>query len=69
MVCILNLILNDNSIMTLQVVASPMIVILMTLEVSFILLANIYVTGIPQGEHHVMIVIYLYYRPLMADRG
>ncbi len=38
-------IINDNSIMMLQVVASPTIVILMTLEVSFMLLANIYSTG------------------------
>ncbi len=34
-------IVNVDSIMMLQVVASPMIVILMTLEVSFMLLSNI----------------------------
>ncbi len=45
--------------MTLQVVASPMIVILMTLEVSFMLLANIYSRGVTHDDHHVTIVIYL----------
>jgi hypothetical protein len=42
-------IVNDNFIvvrMTLQVVSSPTIVILMTLEVSFMLLENIYGKGI-----------------------
>ena len=43
----------------LQVVASPMIVILMTLEVSFMLLANIYSRGVTHDDCHVMIVIYL----------
>jgi hypothetical protein len=52
-------IVNDNSIMTLQVVASPMIVILTTLEVSFMLLANIYSRGITHDNRHVTIVIYL----------
>jgi len=52
-------IVNDDSIMTLQVVASPTIVILMTLEVSFMLLANIYSRGITHDDRHVMIVIYL----------
>ncbi len=56
-------IINDNSIMTLQVVASPTIVILMTLEVSFMLLANIYSRGITHEDCHVTIVIYLQYRP------
>jgi hypothetical protein len=36
-------IVNDESIMKLQVVSSPTNVILMTLEVSFMLLANIYI--------------------------
>ncbi len=38
--------------MTLQVVASPMIVNLTTLEVSFTLLENIYSTGITRDNHH-----------------
>ncbi len=37
---------------TLQVVASPMIIILTTLEVSFVLLDNIYSTGITHDDHH-----------------
>ncbi len=57
-------IINDESIMMLQVVASPMIAILMTLEVSSMLLANIYRRGVTHGDRHVMIVIYLQYRPL-----
>ncbi len=52
-------IVHDDSIMTLQVVASPMIVILITLEVSFMLLANIYSRGVAHDNRHVMIVIYL----------
>jgi hypothetical protein len=52
-------IITDNSIMTLQVVASPMIVILPTLEVSFMLLANIYSRGVTHDIHHVAIIIYL----------
>jgi hypothetical protein len=36
----------------LQVVASPMIVILMTLEVSFMLQENIYSTGVPHDDCH-----------------
>ncbi len=52
-------IVNDDSIMTLQVVASPTIIILMTLEVSFMLLANIYSRGVTHDDSHVMIVIYL----------
>ncbi len=52
-------IVTDDSIMTLQVVASPMIVILPTLEVSFMLLANIYSRGVTHDIHHVMIIIYL----------
>ncbi len=43
----------------LQVVASPAIVIMMTLEVSFMLAANFYSTAITHDDHHVMIVIYL----------
>jgi hypothetical protein len=38
--------------MTLQVVLSPMIVIQMTLEVSFMLLENIYSTGITHDNCH-----------------
>jgi hypothetical protein len=53
------MIVNDNSIMMLQVVASPMIIILTTLEVSFMLLANIYIRGITRDDRHVTIVIYL----------
>jgi hypothetical protein len=45
--------------MMLQVVASPTIFILMTLEVSFMLIANIYSAGITHDDHHVTIVIYL----------
>jgi hypothetical protein len=52
-------ILNDDSIMMLQVVVSPTIVILTTLEVSFMLLPNIYSRGITHDDCHVMIVIYL----------
>jgi hypothetical protein len=52
-------IVNDDSIMSLQVVASPTIIILTTLEVSFMLLAHIYSRGITHDDHHVMIVIYL----------
>ncbi len=52
-------IINDNSIMALQVVASPMIIILMTLDMSFMLPANIYSRGITHDNHHVTIVIYL----------
>jgi hypothetical protein len=43
--------------MMLQVVASPMIIILMTLEVSFMLLANIYSTDVTHDDHHVTNVI------------
>jgi hypothetical protein len=52
-------IINDDLIMTLQVVASPMNIILTTLEVSFMLLANIYCRGITHDDSHVTIVIYL----------
>ncbi len=52
-------IVNDDSIMMLQVVASPMIIILMTLEVSLMLLANIISRGVTHDDCHVMIVIYL----------
>ncbi len=54
-------IVNDDSTvvrMTVQVVASPTIVILMTLEVSFMLLENIYITGITHDDRHMTIVIY-----------
>ncbi len=53
------MIVNDNSIMMLHIVASPMIVILTPLEVSFMLLANIYIRGITRDDRHVTIVIYL----------
>jgi len=52
-------IVNDNSIMMLQVVVSHMIVILTTLEVSFMLLANIYSSGVTHDDRHVMIITYL----------
>jgi hypothetical protein len=52
-------IINDDSIMTLQVVASPKSVILTTLEVSFMFLANIYSRGVTRDDRHVTIVIYL----------
>jgi hypothetical protein len=45
--------------MMLYVAASPTIVILMTLEVSFMLLANIYSTGVTHDDHHVTVIIYL----------
>jgi hypothetical protein len=45
--------------MLLQVVVSPTIVILTTLEVSFMLLANIYSTGITHEDRDVTIIIYL----------
>ncbi len=38
--------------MMLQVVASPMIIRMTTVEVSFMLLENIYSTGITNDEHH-----------------
>ncbi len=43
----------------LQAVASPTIIILKTLEVSFMLLSNIYSRGITHDDCHVTIVIYL----------
>ncbi len=45
--------------MTLQVVASPTIIILTTLEASFMPLANIYSKGVIHDNRHVTIVIYL----------
>jgi hypothetical protein len=45
--------------MMLHVVVSPMIIVLTTIEVSFMLLSNIYSRGITHGDRHVMIVIYL----------
>jgi hypothetical protein len=62
------MIVNKNTITTLQVVASPMIVILTTLEVSFMLLANIYSGGVTHDDCHVMIVIYLMYRHLVFHK-
>ncbi len=52
-------IVNDNSIMMLQAVVSPTIIILMTLKMSFMFLANIYSRGVTHDDRHVMIVIYL----------
>jgi hypothetical protein len=40
---------------TLQVVASPTIVILTTLEVSFMLLENIYSTGVSYDAHYLQL--------------
>ncbi len=60
------MIVNDDSVMTLQVVASPTIVILTTLEVSFMLLANIYSRGVTHDDCHVTNVINLKYRPLVC---
>jgi hypothetical protein len=45
--------------MMLKVVASPTIIILTALEVSFMLLANIYSRGITHDNRHLTIVIYL----------
>jgi hypothetical protein len=48
--------------MMLQLVASPLIVILMTLEVSFMafmVIENIYSSGVTHDDHHMTIVIYL----------
>ncbi len=52
-------IVNDDSIMMLQVVASPTINILTNLDGSFMLLANIYSRGVTHDDRHVTIVIYL----------
>ncbi len=57
-----NMIIADNSRvikMTLQAVTSPTIVILMTLEVTFMLLENIYSAGITHDDNHMTIVTYL----------
>ncbi len=43
----------------LQVVASPTVVILMTLGVSFMLLANTYSTGVTHEDRHVTVVKHL----------
>jgi len=43
--------------MTLQVVASPMIIILTIIEVSFTLLENIFSTGVTHDDHHMRIVV------------
>jgi hypothetical protein len=53
---------NDDSRVAklmLQVMVSLKIVILMTLEVSFKLLDNIYSTGITHDDNHMMTIIYL----------
>jgi hypothetical protein len=49
-------IVNDDSIMMLQVVASPTIIILTTLEVSFMLLSNIYSRGITHDNRNIFLV-------------
>ncbi len=43
----------------LQAVASPTIAVLMTLGVSFMLLANTYSTGVTHEDRHVTVVKYL----------
>jgi hypothetical protein len=48
----------ESSEVTLQVVASPMIVILTTPEVSFKLLENIYSTGITHEDRHLRLSIF-----------
>jgi hypothetical protein len=56
------MVVNDTSRvikMIHQVVASPMIVILTTLEVLFMLLENIYSTGITNDNRHMTIKIFL----------
>jgi hypothetical protein len=45
--------------MTLQVVVSPTIIILTTLELSFILLENIYSAVVTHDNRHMKILIYL----------
>ncbi len=52
-------IVNDDSVLTLQVVVSPTIIILTTLEVSFMLLAHNYIIGVTHDDCHVTIVINL----------
>jgi hypothetical protein len=42
----------ESSEVALQVVASPIIINLRALEVSFMLLENIYCTGITHDDHH-----------------
>ncbi len=43
---------DSKIIRMIQVVASPTIIILTTLEVSFMLLENIYSTGVNHDNHH-----------------
>ncbi len=45
--------------MMLKIVASPTIIILMTLEVSFLLIERIYSTGVTHDDRHMLIIIYL----------
>jgi hypothetical protein len=45
--------------MMLQVVASPTVIILMTLEVSFMLLEEIHSTGVTHDDRHVTVIINL----------
>ena len=59
------MIINDEY-RVVSIVATPTIVILMTLEVSFLLLENFYSTGITHDDHHITIVNYLQYRPQLA---
>ncbi len=57
----ITILIDDSRVarMMPKVVASPMIVILTTLEESFMLLENIYSIGITYDDHHTMSVIYL----------
>jgi hypothetical protein len=48
-------IVNELSEVTLQVVASPMIIILMTPKVPFMLLDNIYSTGVTHNGGHLQL--------------
>ncbi len=54
----------ESSEVMLQVVASPTIVILMTLEVSFMLQENIYSTGVTHDDCHLPLS-YFYYLSLL----
>ncbi len=58
----LMIVINDPRVIrtTPQIVASPMIAVLMTLVVSFTLLENIYSTNVTHNSCHMTIVIYFY---------
>ncbi len=59
--CLSLTIINDKSRvikMMLQVVTSPTIIIVTTLEGSFMLLENIYSAGITQDDCHMKIIMY-----------